>query len=148
MPLIPPYPSLQDWDLRFTKTRLVFCRRVVRCESWVNPQDRFLLQSVALTEDESVHIDAVSVSLSFLWFSHMEELNLDRLTNLRPLYTFSLPVERAGSQEDHRDVHSVRLFFHINNAGTTGRRRIHLLFLHLVFCCLLCSLVQSILRSL
>ncbi|KAF9147077.1 Motile sperm domain-containing protein 2 [Linnemannia schmuckeri] len=32
----------------------------VRCESWVNPQDRFLLQSVSLTEPESQHIDAVT----------------------------------------------------------------------------------------
>ncbi|KAG0310034.1 phosphatidylinositol-binding protein scs2, partial [Linnemannia gamsii] len=32
----------------------------VRCESWVNPQDRFLLQSVTLTEPESQHIDAVT----------------------------------------------------------------------------------------
>ncbi|KAF9416028.1 phosphatidylinositol-binding protein scs2, partial [Podila epigama] len=32
----------------------------VRCESWVNPQDRFLLQSVALTEEESQQIDAAS----------------------------------------------------------------------------------------
>ncbi|KAG9065313.1 phosphatidylinositol-binding protein scs2 [Linnemannia hyalina] len=32
----------------------------VRCESWVNPQDRFLLQSVSLTEPESRHIDAVT----------------------------------------------------------------------------------------
>ncbi|KAK3811135.1 MAG: hypothetical protein J3Q66DRAFT_351108 [Benniella sp.] len=32
----------------------------VRCENWVNPQDRFLLQSVALEEDESQHIDAVT----------------------------------------------------------------------------------------
>ncbi|KAF9082697.1 Motile sperm domain-containing protein 2, partial [Mortierella sp. AD031] len=32
----------------------------VRCESWVNPQDRFLLQSVSLTEQESQHIDAVT----------------------------------------------------------------------------------------
>ncbi|GJJ68312.1 hypothetical protein EMPS_00658 [Entomortierella parvispora] len=32
----------------------------VRCESWVNPQDRFLLQSIALTEDESAQIDAAS----------------------------------------------------------------------------------------
>ncbi|KAG0250893.1 hypothetical protein BG011_007989 [Mortierella polycephala] len=32
----------------------------VRCESWVNPQDRFLLQSVALAEEESEHIDAVT----------------------------------------------------------------------------------------
>ncbi|KAF8944570.1 Motile sperm domain-containing protein 2 [Haplosporangium gracile] len=32
----------------------------VRCESWVNPQDRFLLQSVSLTEPESHHIDAVT----------------------------------------------------------------------------------------
>ncbi|KAG0034317.1 Motile sperm domain-containing protein 2 [Podila clonocystis] len=31
----------------------------VRCESWVNPQDRFLLQSVSLTEEES-HIDATT----------------------------------------------------------------------------------------
>ena len=35
---------------------------IVRCENWVNPQDRFLLQSVALEEDESQHIDAVTVS--------------------------------------------------------------------------------------
>ncbi|KAG0321510.1 Motile sperm domain-containing protein 2 [Dissophora globulifera] len=32
----------------------------VRCESWVNPQDRFLLQSVSLGEDESKQIDAVT----------------------------------------------------------------------------------------
>ncbi|KAF9135509.1 Motile sperm domain-containing protein 2 [Mortierella sp. GBA39] len=32
----------------------------VRCESWVNPQDRFLLQSVSLTEPESQHIDAIT----------------------------------------------------------------------------------------
>ncbi|KAG0226779.1 hypothetical protein BGW42_003431 [Actinomortierella wolfii] len=32
----------------------------VRCESWVNPQDRFLLQSVALSEAESEKIDSVS----------------------------------------------------------------------------------------
>ncbi|KAF9187699.1 hypothetical protein BGZ51_001146 [Haplosporangium sp. Z 767] len=32
----------------------------VRCESWVNPQDRFLLQSVALAEEESELIDAVA----------------------------------------------------------------------------------------
>ncbi|KAG9325044.1 hypothetical protein KVV02_001043 [Mortierella alpina] len=32
----------------------------VRCESWVNPQDRFLLQSVALDEKESQGIDAVT----------------------------------------------------------------------------------------
>ncbi|KAF9340050.1 phosphatidylinositol-binding protein scs2 [Linnemannia elongata] len=32
----------------------------VRCESWVNPQDRFLLQSVPLTDAESQHIDAVT----------------------------------------------------------------------------------------
>ncbi|KAF9122682.1 hypothetical protein BGW39_009572 [Mortierella sp. 14UC] len=32
----------------------------VRCESWVNPQDRFLLQSVSLTEQESQHVDAVT----------------------------------------------------------------------------------------
>ncbi|KAF9109754.1 Motile sperm domain-containing protein 2 [Mortierella sp. AM989] len=32
----------------------------VRCESWVNPQDRFLLQSVSLGEEESQQIDAVS----------------------------------------------------------------------------------------
>ncbi|CAO3565684.1 unnamed protein product [Mortierella alpina] len=32
----------------------------VRCESWVNPQDRFLLQSVALGEEESQGIDAVT----------------------------------------------------------------------------------------
>ncbi|KAG0033281.1 Motile sperm domain-containing protein 2 [Podila clonocystis] len=31
----------------------------VRCESWVNPQDRFLLQSVSLAEEES-HIDATT----------------------------------------------------------------------------------------
>lgn len=33
---------------------------VVRCESWVNPQDRFLLQSVGLTEEESQYIDATT----------------------------------------------------------------------------------------
>ncbi|KAF9320762.1 Motile sperm domain-containing protein 2 [Podila horticola] len=32
----------------------------VRCESWVNPQDRFLLQSVGLTEEESQYIDATT----------------------------------------------------------------------------------------
>ncbi|KAG0091908.1 Motile sperm domain-containing protein 2, partial [Podila epicladia] len=32
----------------------------VRCESWVNPQDRFLLQSVSLTEEESQDIDATT----------------------------------------------------------------------------------------
>ncbi|KAF9966762.1 Motile sperm domain-containing protein 2 [Mortierella alpina] len=32
----------------------------VRCESWVNPQDRFLLQSVALGEEESQGIDATT----------------------------------------------------------------------------------------
>ncbi|KAF9299703.1 Motile sperm domain-containing protein 2 [Mortierella antarctica] len=32
----------------------------VRCESWVNPQDRFLLQSVGLTEEESQDIDATT----------------------------------------------------------------------------------------
>ncbi|KAG0349494.1 Motile sperm domain-containing protein 2 [Podila humilis] len=32
----------------------------VRCESWVNPQDRFLLQSVNLTEEESQYIDAAT----------------------------------------------------------------------------------------
>ncbi|KAF8952116.1 Motile sperm domain-containing protein 2, partial [Entomortierella lignicola] len=32
----------------------------VRCESWVNPQDRFLLQSVSLGEEESQQIDAVT----------------------------------------------------------------------------------------
>ncbi|KAI1321789.1 Motile sperm domain-containing protein 2 [Mortierella claussenii] len=32
----------------------------VRCESWVNPQDRFLLQSVALGKEESQQIDAVT----------------------------------------------------------------------------------------
>ncbi|KAF9578459.1 hypothetical protein BGW38_005721, partial [Lunasporangiospora selenospora] len=32
----------------------------VRCESWVNPHDRFLLQTVSLTEAESEHIDAVT----------------------------------------------------------------------------------------
>ncbi|KAG0226274.1 PapD-like protein [Mortierella sp. GBAus27b] len=32
----------------------------VRCENWVNPQDRFLLQSVALEEDESKRIDATT----------------------------------------------------------------------------------------
>ncbi|KAG0057287.1 Motile sperm domain-containing protein 2 [Gryganskiella cystojenkinii] len=32
----------------------------VRCENWVNPQDRFLLQSVALTKEESDYIDATS----------------------------------------------------------------------------------------
>ncbi|KAG0209915.1 Motile sperm domain-containing protein 2 [Mortierella sp. GBA30] len=32
----------------------------VRCESWVNPQDRFLLQSVALGEEESQGIDAAT----------------------------------------------------------------------------------------
>ncbi|KAF9939394.1 Motile sperm domain-containing protein 2 [Modicella reniformis] len=32
----------------------------VRCENWVNPQDRFLLQSAALDEIESQRIDAVT----------------------------------------------------------------------------------------
>ncbi|KAF9436384.1 Motile sperm domain-containing protein 2 [Entomortierella beljakovae] len=32
----------------------------VRCENWVNPQDRFLLQSVPLSEEESEQIDATT----------------------------------------------------------------------------------------
>ncbi|KAI8600343.1 hypothetical protein EDD21DRAFT_354635 [Dissophora ornata] len=76
----------------------------VRCESWVNPQDRFLLQSVALGEDESQQIDAVT------WKSLDRRRIIENFIQCSSSSTLSLkePQDDGGSLSSSSNTSSTR----------------------------------------